>query len=176
MVRLTTGTEGRNRKNPFHFLVPIYCPLSKYIVCLHGMLKIASSMNKNSQKCRENAWKMRCFRSLFKQVLTHKRLFLTLYINTMFASSECSKATSWLEQFEFCENRWKCVVFQEFTSHLFYPGSISSRCEMKKLSSWEIVSIKDSWLKKLYWRDFNIVLISFRPNFHLHNFGNFFLT
>ena len=59
MVRLNTGTEGRNRKSPFHFLVPIYCPLSKYIACLLGMSKIAASINKNSQNGAFDHWHRR---------------------------------------------------------------------------------------------------------------------
>ena len=70
---------------------------------------------------------MRCFRSLFKQVLTHKRLFLTLYINVMFAPSEgVLKSNKWLE----C----KVSLNQQLESGIMQDRSISENCTILNLA------------------------------------------
>ena len=70
---------------------------------------------------------MRCFRSLFKQVLTHKRLFLTLYINVMFAPSEgVLKSKKWLE----C----KVSLNQQLESGIMQDRSISENCTILNLA------------------------------------------
>ena len=121
---LITGTESQNDESPFHFLVPIHCPLSEYLTCLPRIEKFATSVKERRSTKKKHVlkkwtfFKNRWFKSMISEIVDLNKRFLKSLIKSSIVDRAVSLQSFSHESLNF--NNCEDLVYQNSIEYLGY--------------------------------------------------------